>query len=824
MNDNSQYGHIKKAAEILEAVFDEGNGQLRVNDSTADGGAADDVAVTSNEARARRPLLVDAETGRLLVQSEGGSGGGGGGAVTIADGADYALGSRSNAPATDPLQEASLISWAKGIVSLLRGVLTVTVQGGSVQPAREVSSDTPTWLRVNPSSGRLLVDAYITPPEGGSDEPFPDNMPVFIDDGASVTLGRMADGPLTNTTRKNAEGHDVPQKGTVISWLKGIVKLLQSTLSVNIVGGDVKVAAPEGGGATTMLQVDPASGRLLVAIDSTVGIGDVTIPDGGSVTLGVLDDAALMNTTYMDKGVERQQPGSVISWLKGIVTLLQRTLSVNVLGGEVKVATATGSGDATMLRTDPESGRLLVSIDASDVVFSGDLQMADGANEALGSTDDPAIVQIWTGQNMDVPVPGTAISWLKGIVSVLQAGIPVAKRLIREEAPAPDTWKNSHLEMAEGGELRVIDERLTVDEDGRLLVAGIGGDGGGGGASGAVTVADGANVALGSTTNPALIDEASSGTVISFLKGIVSLLRGPLTVAREAGGSAPASLRVDAGTGRLLVSVEGGGSGGGGGGGAVTIVDGGSETLGSISDPSQDDHIQPATVVSLLKGILRKVGLLGDRLDEELLVAGDVTVARLSNDQDVHAPLLVHPDSGHLLVQFADNAVIGTVAQGAAGGQAWLTRDNNLAGIVGAHDDTPASGNGSVIAILKAIRAALLGTEGALVVQDAHRISVKMPARASLALSGSAQWLRSGASGNTFSAAPREIMINCASHACYIATTAALAMRDETGLIDDRIYVPAGVTGLVLPWVAQNVYFVNAVSGEAPEIFVTGLK
>ncbi len=46
----------------------------------------------------------------------------------------------------------------------------------------------------------------------------------------------------------------------------------------------------------------------------------------------------------------------------------------------------------------------------------------------------------------------------------------------------------------------------------------------------AVTIADGADVALGSTTDAAITNAASNGTLIAFTKGIVSKLSGTLTV------------------------------------------------------------------------------------------------------------------------------------------------------------------------------------------------------------------------------------------------------------------------------------------------------
>lgn len=51
-----------------------------------------------------------------------------------------------------------------------------------------------------------------------------------------------------------------------------------------------------------------------------------------------------------------------------------------------------------------------------------------------------------------------------------------------------------------------------------------GGASGSGGGGGAVTVADGANVALGTTTDAAQTDATQTGTIVAFLKGVVKVL------------------------------------------------------------------------------------------------------------------------------------------------------------------------------------------------------------------------------------------------------------------------------------------------------------
>jgi len=56
-----------------------------------------------------------------ISTSGGGGGGGGGGAVTVADGADVTQGAKADAAISDPTQSGTVVSFIKGIISLLTG-------------------------------------------------------------------------------------------------------------------------------------------------------------------------------------------------------------------------------------------------------------------------------------------------------------------------------------------------------------------------------------------------------------------------------------------------------------------------------------------------------------------------------------------------------------------------------------------------------------------------------------------------------------------------------------------------------------------------------
>lgn len=177
---------------------------------------------------------------------------------------------------------------------------------------------------------------------------------------------------------------------------------------------------------------------------------------------------------------------------------------------------------------------------------------------------------------------------------------------------------------------------LNLDANGALITAG----GGGGGGGGAVTVADGADAAQGTTTDALNDNPATAGTVIAFLKGLISVMKGALTTnaAMASDGVTRAPLNLDA-AGALITS-----GGGGGGGGAVTVADGADAALGTTTDASNINPASAGTAISFLKGILatlkgtltfnltdsaaREVGKVSDsnRIETRMSMQMEVTV------------------------------------------------------------------------------------------------------------------------------------------------------------------------------------------------------
>lgn len=94
------------------------------------------------------------------------------------------------------------------------------------------------------------------------------------------------------------------------------------------------------------------------------------------------------------------------------------------------------------------------------------------------------------------------------------------------------------------------------------------------------------------------------------------------------------------------------------------------------------------------------------------------------------------------------------------------------------------------------------------------------PCEDTLLLAGTGQII---GTTHTFSASVRFIIVNYTTHAIFIGKTAAVLASAADGTADGRHYVPAGGYNIVIPWTGKDVFFVNAVGGETPTTYVTGI-
>ena len=94
-----------------------------------------------------------------------------------------------------------------------------------------------------------------------------------------------------------------------------------------------------------------------------------------------------------------------------------------------------------------------------------------------------------------------------------------------------------------------------------------------------------------------------------------------------------------------------------------------------------------------------------------------------------------------------------------------------------------------------------------------------------------AQLCAAGAETTTFAVTDRDtdkatgvrwILITHSTGDIWIAKDATEAGTTAAGGVNDRVFIPSGCVGLVLPWSGLDVYFVNAVNGEYPSLYVVG--
>lgn len=207
---------------------------------------------------------------------------------------------------------------------------------------------------------------------------------------------------------------------------------------------------------------------------------------------------------------------------------------------------------------------------------------------------------------------------------------------------------------------------LVWDPVGLAWVKFTGGGGSGGGGGGPATIADGADVAEGHTTDAAWDGAAAAATGVSLwkyiglkLEAVRALLAGTLTVGLPAGAStatkqdtgntsvasidtktpalmaaAPASDTGQSAIPVRVISQLGAGTGGGGGG-AVTIADGADVTQGAKADAAWDGAAASPTAQAILKYVGAKIEAVRALLAGTLTVGGSVAVSNFPATQPV---------------------------------------------------------------------------------------------------------------------------------------------------------------------------------------------
>lgn len=277
------------------------------------------------------------------------------------------------------------------------------------------------------------------------------------------------------------------------------------------------------------------------------------------------------------------------------------------------------------------------------------MSLADGADVTQGAIADAAV----TGDN-----PGTQSAKLRGINKILASVWDnTLGRLKVSVENTPSVTVSGAV---------TVSEPVSVDDNGGSLTV----DG-----TVATTVADGANVALGTTTDP-----DTANTVIGRLKRIITLLSGTLTVAFSGTPTVNVSepVSVDDNGGSLTVDA----------------VDGGLASIGATTDAEATGN---GSVIAILKRI-------------RTLLGGTITVS-ISGTPTVNqgtSPWVIG-DGGSSITVDGTVSVTEPVSVDDNGGS--LTTDSVDGGhaTIGTTTDAEATGNGTIIALLKRLRTLLAG-------------------------------------------------------------------------------------------------------------------
>lgn len=139
--------------------------------------------------------------------------------------------------------------------------------------------------------------------------------------------------------------------------------------------------------------------------------------------------------------------------------------------------------------------------------------IADGADAAEGSVADAPVT--------NPALNGTVIGLLKGLVSLLSSGIVIATSKVQGLMPNGTVVATAGNPLVVAGQDGANSRSLLTDGSGRLTVIGNGTFI----TQSAVTVADGADVTQGAKADAAITNPATAGSVVAFLKGILTQLQ-----------------------------------------------------------------------------------------------------------------------------------------------------------------------------------------------------------------------------------------------------------------------------------------------------------
>jgi hypothetical protein len=398
------------------------------------------------------------------------AGGGGGGATTIADGADVAQGTTTDAEAA--AGNGTVIALLKRLRTLLSSILTTLTDGTQKTQVTNL-----------PATQNVAVQNFpATQPVSGTVNVgnIPAEQAVTAADGAIAALGQRVDVEATGN-------------GSLIAITKRLRTLLGDI--VTLVTNRLPGALDADGGIKAHVQNLPATQNVAVQnfpaqqsvvvdnlpatqpVSGTVGVNNFPATQAVSVADG--SDAALGATTDAEAAAGN---GTVVALLKRLRTLLDS--QITKLGGGLPAALDADGGLKAHIQNFPASQAITT---------------VDGGSVALGATTDAEAA----GNGSLIAIAKRVRTRIDAIITALTDG--------SQKSRITDGVSDVGISDVGGAKALKVDVVQTV---------------GGGGGGGAVTIADGAAVTIGTTTDAEAA--AGNGTVIALLKRIRTLLNGGL--------------------------------------------------------------------------------------------------------------------------------------------------------------------------------------------------------------------------------------------------------------------------------------------------------
>jgi hypothetical protein len=326
-----------------------------------------------------------------ISTSGGGGGGGGGGAVTVADGADVTQGAKADAAISDPTQSGTVVSFIKGIISLLTG----SGSTGNGYGVLNVIQSTASSLKMDISGTSSNTNSLLT---------------------NSVAEGAKADAAATDST----------SAWSVIALLKGLYVLLTGTGTLN-----VKQAT-----ATNLLaSVSQATAANLNAtvVNANLDVALSTRLKPADTLTAVATVGTITNPVTVAQATAASLNATVVGNVGGVTTVIKDTTAVSTtpaytagdaVGAKRTIANAVRTAGTGILQSVAILDRANQKAAMTLFIFDADPTNATITDNAafVFSTDDlKVIAQVSIGAGDYVTTNSKAYALISGLNIPLKA-------------------------------------------------------------------------------------------------------------------------------------------------------------------------------------------------------------------------------------------------------------------------------------------------------------------------------------------------------------------------------------------------------------------